>query len=881
MQNTPPARIGQTAPPDPARRPADNAKRAAYPPSQPPIAVDPDLLRAEIPIAMQEARRWVLWRNSPGPGFNAKSRKIPVYPDGTARTGKLDTPRDQQRLVTMEQALSALEGLPGYGLGFALGPSDTPGIEWQGIDLDAISQHPELTPLLDMAPGYKERSPSGDGYHIIGLGPHFNSLGSNKTGTEAYAGGRFFTVTGESIGGELADLAPFVNTILAPIHSQRPSGGDRAPTPAPVATTTSARPTEGTDRQMEDLRSALAHLSADDYDVWIKTGLRLKSLGQAGYELWDAWSQGSPKYNAEVMPGKWASFTPDRTGPKAIFADAQRMGWVNPASRAVRPGYNPVRQGERDGIFLEKGSIPFDTFDLMHSKASDPSGTPSGETCLPFDLASFKGKLLEEREIARGNTTTTTTVRIIESKAAEEIAKLLEGWLGLDRETGIWHSFKKSHWQGHEDDAEAVRIIAELVTVGTDWLGYRDSYLNGIVNILRKRALLAMKPPPPRTVPFLNGLLDLDTRKLTRARSDYAHRWVIPHNYDAKCRCHRFQQWLEEAVDNDLDTVEIIRAWMSAGLQGVFLQRVLIIHGWGGGGKSAFTTALEAVFGEYNIATTTLKSLEQNKFEMFKLVDKRLVQISEAGKHGGDINVLKMLSGGDAVPLEQKHKQQTKSFRYGGLLLIVSNDQLQTTDQTTGLERRRIQVSIKRVFSLEQYEEWRERGGVKAVLQSEPAGIVNWLLELNEEDIHQRIDRLSRRIVKDNLVASAANNAVVDWLIHCTKPVKWGGSLNDPAHIQIGGGGTKMENGMKVYLDSPDTRAFPNYLRYCDITRRKATNHRRFIDSIVEHCHRLGHPVKEGKHSVNRYTALFGLELVREGDEEFDWASLSNAPSDF
>jgi putative DNA primase/helicase len=581
------------------------------------------------------------------------------------------------------------------------------------------------------------------------------------------------------------------------------------------------------------------------------------------------------------MPGKWESFAPDRTGPKAIFKDAQNRGWINPASRASRAAYNPAGQGRGDGIVLEKGSNPFDTFDPIRSKASDPSGTPSGGTCLPFDLESFRGKLLEDREITRGNTTTTIKVRIIESLAAEEIAKQLKDKLGLDRETGIWHTFKKSHWQGHEDDAEAVRIIAELVTVGTASLGFRDSYLNGIVNILRKRALLAMAPPPPRTVPFLNGLLDLDTRKITRASPEYAHRWVIPHAYDSNSRCPRFLEWLKEALDNDLHTVETIRAWMSAGLQGVFLQRVLIIHGWGGGGKSAFTTALETVYGEYNIATTTLKSLEQNKFEMFKLVNKRLVQISEAGKHGGDINVLKMLSGGDAVPLEQKHKQQTKSFRYGGLLLIVSNDQLQTTDQTTGLERRRIQVSIKRVFSLEQYEEWREQGGVKAVLQSEPAGIVNWLLELTEEDIHQRIDRLSDRIVKDNLIASAANNACVDWLIHCARPVRWSGSLNDEAHVQIGGAGTKIENGMKVYLDSPDTRAFPNYLRYCDMTRRKPTSHPRFIDTVVEHCHRLGHPVKAGNHSVLRYRALFGLELVREGEVEFDWTSLANTSRDF
>ena len=96
-------------------------------PSHPPVAVDPDLIREEMPQAMQEARRCLLYRNAPGPGFNSPSRKLPVYADGTARSGKLDSERDMERLVTLEEALIALERFPGYGLGFALGPRHKPG----------------------------------------------------------------------------------------------------------------------------------------------------------------------------------------------------------------------------------------------------------------------------------------------------------------------------------------------------------------------------------------------------------------------------------------------------------------------------------------------------------------------------------------------------------------------------------------------------------------------------------------------------------------------------------------------------------------------------------------------------------------------------------
>jgi primase-polymerase (primpol)-like protein len=139
-----------------------------------------------LPNQMCAAKRWLLHRH-----------KKPYYVDGTPRRGLLDSPADQSRLATFEEALRHLQG--NYtGLGFALGPDGT-GNHWQGIDLDDLSQHPGLADLLTALPGYVEKSPSGNGVHAIGHGKPFNTLGSNGTGIEAYAAGRFFTVTGNAL----------------------------------------------------------------------------------------------------------------------------------------------------------------------------------------------------------------------------------------------------------------------------------------------------------------------------------------------------------------------------------------------------------------------------------------------------------------------------------------------------------------------------------------------------------------------------------------------------------------------------------------------------------------------------------------------------------
>ena len=68
-----------------------------------------------------------------------------------------------------EDAFMALQRGGHTGLGFALGPDGT-GQYWQGIDFDHLDQHPELVKLISAVPGYKERSPSGNGIHAVWLG---------------------------------------------------------------------------------------------------------------------------------------------------------------------------------------------------------------------------------------------------------------------------------------------------------------------------------------------------------------------------------------------------------------------------------------------------------------------------------------------------------------------------------------------------------------------------------------------------------------------------------------------------------------------------------------------------------------------------------------
>src|SRR6266851_315888 len=89
---------------------------------------------------------------------------------------------------------------------------------------------------------------------------------------------------------------------------------------------------EVTPETIEELRSALAAIPSDDREPWVSFAHALKPLGDAGRELWLEWSRKSSKFDGEDADRVWESARGDRTGYAAVFAKAQRRGWVNPKS---------------------------------------------------------------------------------------------------------------------------------------------------------------------------------------------------------------------------------------------------------------------------------------------------------------------------------------------------------------------------------------------------------------------------------------------------------------------------------------------------------------------------------------------------------------------
>jgi hypothetical protein len=312
----------ETEPVEPVPQASTEPPAPASEPSRPAVTAE-DF--ADLPEQMRAAKRWLVWKSKPKDDPTKKPGKVPHYVSGKPRSGSLDGPDDVVALASFDEAIQALQSGHYTGLGFALGPDGNGGC-WQGIDLDDVPARPELQHLADNLPGYTEDSPSGQGKHAYGYGRAFMAMGSNASGIEAYAGGRFFTVTAEGAGlHPLCDLADFVENELRPAHGRGQATVAQA---LGMPCITEVDPTTIT-----ELRSALLAMRADDRDLWVRMGLALKTLGEVGRGLWLEWSPTSEKFGAADASRTWESFKPTGIGHKAVFAEAQRRGWLNPLSK--------------------------------------------------------------------------------------------------------------------------------------------------------------------------------------------------------------------------------------------------------------------------------------------------------------------------------------------------------------------------------------------------------------------------------------------------------------------------------------------------------------------------------------------------------------------
>lgn len=156
---------------------------------------------------------------------------------------------------------------------------------------------------------------------------------------------------------------------------------------------------------------------------------------------------------------------------------------------------------------------------------------------------------------------------IADSETARLLAESQSGRLAYNAEAGVWHAFQGTHWQScHASIAD--EAITDDLFVGCEGAGFRATYLQSVITILKRGNLLPLPTVPGDSIPFRNGLLDLTSGSIKPIIPTTAATWCIPHNYRRDYECPAFMSWLDSATGHDEGKKMMLRAFIAAAVTG-------------------------------------------------------------------------------------------------------------------------------------------------------------------------------------------------------------------------------------------------------------------------------------------------------------------------
>ena len=292
------------------------------------------------PTALRELQGWLIWKLEPNPG-GGRDRKVPYWAAGGRRAGKQGSPDDRAQLVDFETARTAAQSRGFAGVGFALMPDfQIVALDFDHCIDDAGNVHPEVAAVCGSS--YAEVSPSGKGVRAFFRGAlgdlkdHAKSGDPAKTfGMEIFSTKGFVTVTHNVL--PLVEIAGNEDTI-APLDApvlELAQRRFRRTVDSVEATNYGAAPVGLTPDQIDRCLEALPNDL--DYDAWLSVGLALHHETQGeGFEIFDAWSQLSPKYSSRQYGlERWNSFGKSSDGNTVTARSLVRLANQHGADVAI------------------------------------------------------------------------------------------------------------------------------------------------------------------------------------------------------------------------------------------------------------------------------------------------------------------------------------------------------------------------------------------------------------------------------------------------------------------------------------------------------------------------------------------------------------------
>jgi phage/plasmid-associated DNA primase len=451
-------------------------------------------------------------------------------------------------------------------------------------------------------------------------------------------------------------------------------------------------------------RRALGYLApdrADKYQSWLEVGMACHAAGLP-CETWDEWSRQSKKYEEGACAAKWSTFDgAGGIGPGSLvaWADEDSPGWRE--VRVPQPALSPESIALAHGVEQEFGP-PFCT----------SIGKDGDEKFRGLNESFWAGwHAVKHRELH--DPVEQVFYRYDEARGiyVELSADAIKQELSRDiLDYGRRSNFAQEITRGRSNDF-LWAIVGHLRGI----VEKRDAFTSERNFIVLGNGVLV----------FPDGGAEPEYRLFS---PDYISRNASPICYQPDATCPRFLNELLLPAVTPEDAI-LIQKYVGLCLLGRnLIQRLLILDGLAGRGKSALAIAIQLLVGTLNCTQLRTQYLG-DKFELFRMLRKTLlvgVDVNPDFLNTKGASVLKGLVGGDIFDAEQKGG--TGSFLIEGTFccIVTSNARLRVAlSGDVGAWQRRLLIV--------RYEAPPPKRKIpdfgKILIREEGPGILNWAIE--------------------------------------------------------------------------------------------------------------------------------------------------------
>lgn len=486
-------------------------------------------------------------------------------------------------------------------------------------------------------------------------------------------------------------FAPGTTYTIAELESYLPADT------ADLQPTVDVKPVRNVELESKKAKMALKLLHpwrSDDRESWVEIGMALTQLGDVGFELWDAWSRQSPKYDSADAVSKWAS-----------FSVAEDVVARKPVTLATL--YHHARTDAAD--FEQEDE---DTLVALLDKATDAQATIRQRRVAKRNLADrliwypadvqdeiraeAKNRKWLKTEFDKALNAAASDSAGQEDDAAEDVDAVIlgESWLRFYpdsiRVNDDWYRYGDGIWQERHDEL----IYRELQEVARDvGLTPKIVTLDGAVKIARSTSPRRDHDdwnPEPNILVVENGVLDISSYppRFYEWSNQVYNRVKLPVMYAPEAKAPVYSRVALENFDGDVD---VFRFFLSfAGLALAEDARFEVspwMSGPPGGGKSTILAGVSAVMGGYS-ANIDLNRLDKYAHGQTMLVDRKLIYATEVDvKFLQNPGILNAIISHEPISINPKNRREFQYTPRCSVIFAV-NELPGTANPDSGIYRR-------------------------------------------------------------------------------------------------------------------------------------------------------------------------------------------------